>query len=148
MNALESLELNLREVFGLPDDAVEWLLMAFQSAQALDDFADGDEVGRDELDKLIWNSLAGMPSNPFFMRHVHQLLPVLACATLQWKASDTAEREGNASAVSFSWRAGYYQLVLMAVMCAHGPDFAMKNAHHVMALYGEDFEKYMGEFHA
>ena len=44
------------------------------------------------------------------------------------------------------WRAGYYDLVLMAVSLVHGAGFATLHGHHVMALYGETFEDYMKEF--
>jgi len=65
---------------------------------------------------------------------------------LKWQASDTAERDGQANAKSYMWRAGYYDLVLMAVSLVHGAGFATLHGHHVMALYGETFEDYMKEF--
>jgi hypothetical protein len=65
---------------------------------------------------------------------------------LKWQASDTAERQGQADAKSFGWRAGYYDLILMTVSLTHGAGFATKNAHLVMALYDEKFEDYMKEF--
>jgi hypothetical protein len=65
---------------------------------------------------------------------------------MKWQASDQAERAGQADAKSFVWRAGYYDLILMAVSLTHGPGFAAKNAHLVMELYGEKFEDYMKEF--
>jgi hypothetical protein len=65
---------------------------------------------------------------------------------LKWQASDTAERNQQADAKSFVWRAGYYDLVLMTVSLVHGPVPATQNAHLVMALYGETYEDYMKEF--
>ena len=136
----------LEEDAGLSSSAISWLVSVFRSAQTLDDYADGDDVPRAQLDRLIWDCLAGCHLNPFFQRHSAQLLPVLACAILQWKASDTMERGGRADARSFVWRASFYQLVLMSMMLEHGPMTAMNNAHIAMLLYGENLEDYQKEF--
>lgn len=142
----EALESALRNTLALSDDAVAWLMDVFRSIQTLDDYADGDPVERAQLDKLIWSLLAGCWMNPFFQRFQGQLLPVMACAILQWQAADKVEREGRADARSFVWRAGFYQLALMAVLCQHGPEVAMKNGDLALGIYGEKFEHYMKEF--
>jgi len=90
--------------------------------------------------------LVGMHQNQFFISNSHHLVPLMATMILKWQASDTAEREGHADARSFIWRAGYYDLILMAVSLTHGAGFATKNAHLVMDLYGEKLEDYMKEF--
>jgi hypothetical protein len=56
------------------------------------------------------------------------------------------EREGNASAQSYVWRAGYYELVLAAVRLCHGPVAAASVAHKVLGLYGEKLDDYLSEF--
>jgi hypothetical protein len=136
---------NFNEVLRLPFDAVEWLIAAWHIAQVFDDFADGDPVERDCLDAAIMDALVNMPANPFFERNRVAILPVLALSVLKWKASDTAERDGKASAMSYAWRAGYYDLVLLAVHLTHGPESAMNAAHMVMSLYGETYADYMKE---
>jgi hypothetical protein len=142
----KTLAKRMHEDAGLSPSAISWLVSVFRSAQTLDDYADGGEVSRQQLDRLIWDCLAGCHLNPFFQRHSAQLLPVLACAVLQWKASDTMEREGRADARSFVWRASFYQLVLMAMMLEHGPATAMENADVALRMYGENFEEYQKEF--
>lgn len=137
---------NLQRVFLLPAPAVEWLVMVYDALQVFDDVADGDPVDRSDLNATIWNTLVGMHQNAFFVANSHHLVPLLACMILKWQASDTAERNKQADAKSFVWRAGYYDLVLMTVSLVHGAGFATKNAHMVMALYGETFEDYMKEF--
>jgi len=137
---------NLQRVFLLPAPAVEWLTMLYEAIQVFDDIADGDTVERKELNATIWNTLVGMHQNAFFLANSHYLIPLLAEAIMKWQASDHAERNGQADARSFVWRAGYYDLVLMAVSITHGPGFATTNAHLVMELYGEKFENYMKEF--
>jgi len=142
----DGLRENLTKVFMLPDSAVEWLMMVYDAIQVFDDVADGDAVERKDLNATIWNTLVGMPQNAFFIANNHHLVPLLATNILKWQASDTAERNKQADAKSFMWRAGYYDLVLMAVSLVHGAGFATVNAHHVMALYGEKFEDYLKEF--
>lgn len=142
----DGLRENLTKVFMLPAPAVEWLLMVFDAIQVFDDVADGDTVERKDLNATIWNTLVGINQNQFFITNSHHLVPLLATMILKWQASDQAERAGQADAKSFTWRAGYYDLILMAVSLTHGAGFATQNAHLVMELYGEKFEDYMKEF--
>ena len=142
----DGLRENLTKVFMLPQPAIELLLMVFDAIQVFDDVADGDQVEREDLNATIWNTLVGMHQNSFFIANSHHLTPLMATMILKWQASDTAERDGQANAKSFMWRAGYYDLVLMAVSIVHGAGFATLHGHHVMALYGETFEDYMKEF--
>jgi hypothetical protein len=123
-----------------------WLLDLWHMAQVFDDVADGDAVARQDLDRAVWKGLVAMPSNPFFTAHISALQPALAMAILKWKASDDAERAGQADERSFVWRAAYYDIVLLVVLLVHGYDKAMEKASVVMALYGEDFAKYREEF--
>lgn len=130
----------------LPPDAARWLLDVWNAIQVLDDVADGDSVDRGALDRAIYDLLVGMPSNRFFAVHAGTLLPALGLMVLKWKASDTAERANRADARSFVWRAGYYDVVLAAVVAAHGPEVAMTVADKVMELYGETLHEYLKEF--
>lgn len=130
----------------LPTEAAEWLLMVWQAIQTFDDVADDDEVLRAELDATIWNVLVAMPQNPFFARHAGTLLPLLGTMVLKWQASDRVERDGQADARSFTWRAGYYELILVAVQLIHGASAAASVAHKVLGMYGESLDSYLAEF--
>lgn len=130
----------------LPPNAVAWLIDLWHVTQTFDDMADGDAVDRKALDDTIWRCLVDMPANSFFMAHAGQLLPALATAICKWKASDDAEREGYADEKSFVWRAAYYDIVLLTVLLCLGRESAMEKAGAVMALYGESFANYRGEF--
>lgn len=134
------------DALGLPPDAVRWLLDVWNAIQVLDDVADGDAIDRASLDRAIYDLLVGLPANPWAMRNAHTLLPALSLMVLKWKASDVAERAGRADARSFVWRAGYYDVVLAAVLAAHGPQVALSVADTVMSLYGETLDDYLKEF--
>jgi hypothetical protein len=142
----QALHANFSQGLMLPDDCVAWLMEVWHAIQTLDDYADGDAVSREDLDDLIWRVLVQMPGNPWFLKHATQVLPAMATMVLKWQASDRFEREGHADARSFVWRAGYYDLVLMAVLLCHGAQAASKVGHIVMQLYGESFEDYLAEF--
>ena len=146
MTGTDSLRQNLQQVLLLPAPAVEWLLMLWNAIQVFDDVADGDPVDRADLDGAIWNTLVAMNQNTFFLKNSDLLSPCLALAVMKWQASDRVERAGQADARSYVWRAGFYDVVLMAVQACHGVKFANDNAHLVMELYGEKFEDYMKEF--
>lgn len=137
---------NLVKVLQLPKPAVDWLCSLYEVIQTFDDFADGDEVPRERLNALIWDSLITMPSNAFFAQHAAVLLPVLATQVLKWQGADARERAGDPSAMAFVWRAGFYDVVLMTVNCAHGTEAAHAAAPMVLQLYGERYADYMKEF--
>jgi hypothetical protein len=136
---------NFSEALCLSDEASDWLIALWEVIQLFDDIADGDSIDRDDLDASIWNALVGMPSNGFYQRNAHVLIPLMSVAVLKWKASDVVEREGQACATSFVWRAGYYDLVLAAVQIEHGSQLAMDIGPVVLKLYGESLEDYMKE---
>ena len=140
------LQRNLTEVFQLPPDATDWLLSLWNVMQVFDDVADGDPVSRADLDRAIHDSLVGFYQNSFFARHVPYLVPLMAVAILKWQASDKAERDHKPTAMSYAWRAGYYDIVLAVVSLCHGQFVAQQNAHLVMALYGEPLDAYLSEF--
>lgn len=136
---------NFKEALALSDEATDWLIALWQVIQLFDDLVDGDEIDRDDADQALWNALIGLPANMFFQKHSTILFPLMSIAILKWKASDTVEREGEACATSFVWRAGYYDLVLAAVQVEHGTQAAMEIGHAVLKLYGENLEDYMKE---
>lgn len=146
MTAVDSLAYHLRETFELPQPAIDWLLLLWSVIQTFDDFADGDNVERAELDALIWNTLVALPCHPFFAANAQALGGAVSTAILKWQASDKAERDGLADARSFVWRAGFYDVVLVVLNLCYGPSVAQSKAHLVMHLYGERLDDYLKEF--
>lgn len=137
---------NLTDVFQLPKPAVDWLLSLWNVIQVFDDAADGDPIDREALDRALYDSLAGFYQNQFFASNAAHIVPLMAVNILKWQASDRVEREGKPTAMSYAWRAGYYDIVLAVVSLCHGHAIAAKNAHLVMALYGESLTDYLAEF--
>lgn len=134
------------KILALPEEASDFLCNLFDAIQIFDDYADGDSVDRPALNYIIWYSFVGLNTDPFFKKHGDILMPLLGSAVLKWQASDMAERAGEANEVSFVWRAGYYDIVLMVVLLVHGPAIATEMAQVVMSLYGETYNDYREEF--
>ena len=134
------------QAMGLPQDAQRFLLGVYEAWQVFDDFADGDAVKREDLNATLWNVFVGLPSNPFYQAYMPALIPALGTGILKWMAADTAERAGVADEVSFVWRAGFYDLVVLVTQLALGGAEAMRLAPSVMKLYGEKFADYRKEF--
>lgn len=146
MTEEQTLRQSLTDGLSLPHDAVEWLCDLYSVTQVFDDFADGDTVERGDLNRALYASLVGMQLNPFYEANRSSIRPVLATYIMKWQASDAAERNGNANEVSFVWRAGFYDLVMLVFLIVHGREATEANAELIMSLYGEKFEDYRKEF--
>jgi len=141
-------EFTLRRNFerlGLSDDCAEWLLMLWHAMQFVDDVMDSDQPSREATVSAGWNMLCAMPGHSFFKRNQDMLLPVMAVQFAKWKASDDSERAGQHGPVSFVWRAGYYDVVMLCVQIEHGTQTALEIGQGVMAMYGEQLDDYMKE---
>lgn len=142
MNPTDFLETSFKTTLALPDDATEWLLDVWQMIQAFDDVVDGDKP--ENFTQAIWTSLAGMSLNPFHERHRSLLQPIIIASTLKWMAANHAEGKGLQDERSYMWRAGYYDLVMMATALCHGHNSVL--AFKALNLYGETFDEYKKEF--
>ena len=140
---------HLEKGLALPPDAVLWLLAVWDVFQGLDDWVDGTPVERSEQDREIWQVTVGMSANPFFVQYAGWLQPVVANAVLKWQAADFVERGGEREQLpkAYMWRAGYYDIVLQAVLMAHGNEAAVGLAPEVMRMYGETLDGYLKEMH-
>lgn len=146
MTLFDNLKKNLKTVFCLPDEAIDWLNQVWDVMQFFDDVADNDKVNRKDLDRAIWGSFVGMPGNEFYIKNCQILLPVLATSILKWQGSDKAERSGFADEKSFMWRAGFYDVILIVMQICFGAEITVAHADQIMRLYGENFNDYLREF--
>lgn len=144
--SLDSLAYIFTDCLEIPLEAVEWLLMIFIASQFFDDVADKDEISEDFFLEALWNILVEMPKNSFYQKHHASLSVILELAVLKWNASDIMERKNAATAVSFVWRAAYYDIVLYVCRLCHGVRNSMLNADKVLMLYGESLDEYLKEF--
>lgn len=127
------------DTLGLPDAAKAWLLDLWTVIQVLDDATDGDRVAKDDAAKAVRAIFLTMPLNDFYRQNAAVLQPVIVLQMLKWEAANAVEAAGLASEKSYVWRAGYYDVVLMACQLC-----GIENAGHAcMEMYGESFTDYM-----
>lgn len=142
-------EQTLREHFenlSLPDLAIDWLCDMWAATQLFDDVADGDNISRDDLNRVIWASLVGMNRNMFWVQNSLNLLPTIELMIFKWQASDKAETSARANEQSYMWRSGFYDLVLSVYYLCHGEHMATANAENILNIYGEKYKDYKTEF--
>lgn len=141
----ETLQLQLNQL-QLPKEAINWLLSLYDIIQGFDDVMDKAELETDAVYNLVFSSIVAMPTNPFYLQNIASLATLVNLNLLKWIASNKVEKEGNADAKSYNWRAGYYDIVLNVVFICHGFATASKNADKILSLYGEKLEDYLKEF--
>lgn len=124
-----------------------WLALLWEAVQALDDWRDGDPVAPMQIEQAIHIVLHDLPAHPFFRRHAAYLLPHLSALVLKWRGANAieAQRDREQYPKAFMWRAGYYDLVLMALALEAGPEHAGRMAAEVATLYGETIEEFTRE---
>ena len=130
----------------LPDVSQQWLLNVWDALQGLDDWYDNDEVDSQQKQQAIYTILVELPNNPFYAEYRHWLTPLMSSLVLKWCGANQMEEKQEHNAVSYVWRAAYYDLVLMVVNIVHGFDVASKASSYVAKMYGEPLEAYLKEF--
>jgi hypothetical protein len=130
----------------LPLVAQEWLLDFWDVIQGLDDWRDNDPVDNKEKEKVIYQIMVNMPSNPFFQKYASHLLPIMSSLVLKWIAANKLEDNKEELNKAYMWRAAYYDLVLEVVRLVHGYKEAAIVSDYVAKMYGESFEDYVKEF--
>jgi hypothetical protein len=130
----------------LPIDTQLWLTDFWDVIQGLDDWRDNDTVDSLEKEKVIYQVMVALPSNPFFQRHAQHLLPIMSNLVLKWIAANKLEDNKEELNKAYMWRAAYYDLVLEVVRLVHGYENAALVSDYVAKMYGESFEEYVKEF--
>jgi hypothetical protein len=125
----------------LPPEAQAFLLKLWRVIQFLDDVVDGHTPCFDS----IFTTLIELPSDPFYAAFRDPLTAVMVTQYYKWQAANQAERLRQASAKSYMWRAGYYDVVLYVCALCLPREQVEEQAAAVMAAYGETLEDYMKE---
>jgi hypothetical protein len=140
--------IDLLAPLNLPVEAKLWLATIWEVFQGLDDWRDGDELPKEEIEKVIYQVLVLAPQNPFFQANANQLLPVLSTSVLKWCGANVIEDERIQDQLhkAYVWRACFYDLLLETVVICNGFNFAQKASPYILSMYGETFDEYAKEF--
>lgn len=131
--------------FGLPIDAVVFLLKVWDAIQFLDDVKDGHAVTN--VDAGIYTLIVGLPTDPFLAQHRTILEGALVAAYHKWQAANRIEAAQDRAQLNkaYMWRAGYYDLVLLVVALCLPREETEVIAPEILKLYGETCEDYVKE---
>lgn len=128
-------------------EGAAWLALLWDALQGLDDWRDGDPVTSAECERVIHVVLHDLPASPFFRQHAGYLLPHLSALVMKWRGANSIEaaQDEDKYPQAFMWRAGFYDVVLMALALCIGSEAAGRQAHLVAAMYGETLEDFTKE---
>lgn len=94
-------------------DARAFILQMAEVAEVWDDLVDGDEVPRDRLHGAFVTALFDIPANPFFIRHVDYLRPLMLAGMNAWLDSTELERRDDKWAKTWAYALRDYYMELV-----------------------------------
>ena len=125
-------------------DAVFLLKSLAEVSQIADDYADGDAEGPEKITRLLHLTLITIPTNPFFIKYSHWLLPVMASSMHLWNASNDWKNE-----YGFVYREALEQVITIVAVLVGGQEHAanvtkdVNNFYH--QIHGEKLEDWIME---
>lgn len=125
-------------------DAVFLLKSLAEVSQIADDYADGDAEGPEKITRLLHLTLITIPTNPFFIKYSHWLLPVMASSMHLWNASNDWKNE-----YGFVYREALEQVITIVALLVGGQEHAanvtkdVNNFYH--QIHGEKLEDWIME---
>jgi len=115
----------------------------FIIAQCWDDLIDKDnELSDIEIHDAFYTSLISIPTNPFYLKNSHKILPVLEVSIYKWFQSNKYESKKTELNKAYMLRAGLYDIFSACYIAIHGIDADF----NIYDLYGETFNEFMKEF--
>lgn len=129
----------------LSQDAANWLCSLFRVINFVDDIKDGGSISDDDFNDAAFDIFFAMPHNRFFLENNIFLAPIMINSLNKWHASNKIEEMGDSDEFSHSWRASYYDVVLLVMSLCNGAEYARKNGWKVNKIYAEKFNDYIEE---
>ena len=127
-------------------DAIRWLLDLWDAYEVVDDLIDRDKpVGEDRIFRMLWEFAIDCPSNPFFLRNVQTLIPILHMGVNHWIDSVHLEREGSDKSLhlSFVLRDAYMSILQAVIELTRGRAVMRAISLDVFNFFGEEsFDAY------
>lgn len=82
-------------------DAVELAFSIARIADVWDNLIDRDKpVSNDEINQAFWIALVEIPRNPFYVRHVQDLQPLIAQSIVNYQIANTLQSEVDSEALN------------------------------------------------
>ena len=128
--------------------AVSLALMLIEVSHAWDDLIDGDEVSKDDINKVFKYLIFDIPTNPVY-RAIPSMPDHLLNVFLRWRDATQMETEGDPDLEkTYMLRAGLYDMFSLIAFYMYGDEWAQEIGPEIRKLYGETLDSLKGEFHA
>lgn len=99
-------------------DALNFLLTLFNIAEVWDDIIDGDTPDSSEVHQAFMDAMFGLNSNPFYVKHVGHLQPLMLAGINAWLDSTELEKETDTWSQTWAYALRDWYMELVAA-CAY-----------------------------
>ena len=116
----------LHTAFKGQQDAVDLVMALVRVSQCWDDLVDRDKpVGAGAINAAFYDALVGIPSNPFYRKHMDILLPVGAVACMNYEIANSFERAGGTQRLELAHvlRYSVADVATAVLLIIGGPDW-------------------------
>ncbi len=127
-------------------DAVRFAQLIFRASQVLDDLYDQDrEVSKDLVVRTFWELLVELPNNPFYLRNISTLTPLIQSMMVDWMDSCVLEKSGDEEELRIAYvlRDSISALTIHCAYLVNGYEWMLKVSPEVRRLvFDEPIEEY------
>lgn len=129
----------LRDWFG-DVEAYKFLVLISRITELWDDIVDGDkELEASRINKVFFDAMILLPSDPFYMKHREHLTPLLIAAINSWQdANVLATGDRNQKALAYTLRNMDIQIVQAIIYITRGYDVMRDLGPAVWTLFAAD----------
>jgi len=116
----------LHTAFKGQQDAVDLVMALVRVSQCWDDLVDRDKpVGAGAINAAFYDALVGIPSNPFYRKHMDILLPVGAVACMNYEIANSFEHAGGTQRLEIAHvlRYSVADVATAVLLIIGGPDW-------------------------
>lgn len=128
-------------------EAVAFLRSLFLAMHVWDDLIDRDKpVQETDINAAFGTLLIDVPANPFYLRHIAQLHPLLSVVVIDWLAANDLEATDSQldKEIAFITRSGYAVLIVKVLEICRGYAFARTAMADVRrVIHQEGFAAYL-----
>lgn len=107
-------------------DAVNLALSLSWCSHVWDDLVDQDRVVEEStINSAFYTILVGLPSNPFYRKHMDTLLPIMALGAMNYEIANTYQRSGHRENIALAHvlRYSIADLATAIALIIGGPDW-------------------------
>lgn len=116
----------------------------FEISQIWDDLIDGSYVGKEQINRAFWLALIELPHNPFYVKHLTYLRPLLQHFVMDWfDANALEQRDDHQRNIAFVLRDSVGAIVSHCAFIVGGYDWMRQVSPEIREhIFDEPLENY------